>query len=345
MATAEPPVIDALLVLPRLRIQNANAISSPLTWGFPAISGFLGLMQAVQRKLPADCGLRFVGVGVVCHDFQAQTTGGYTRQFNLTRNPVKKNGSTAAIVEEGRIHLDLTLVFGVRFAEGLPRDEAERQRRAAQVAERVAGMRVAGGSVVPPLRRLPEALRRPRLVAFDVGGDAQAELFRQERRRWLPGFALVSRDDLLASHLALLRRRQPQASLLDAWLDLSRLNLRAEPPEPEDATTGRAARKPVAWRADRRPGWLVPMPVGYGALSELHPPGSVARARDRVTPFRFVESLYGIGQWISPHRLQLPTDLLWTAWADPARGLYRCVNHFVRPATLHDEDVLLDEGF
>ena len=41
----------ALLVLPRLRVQNANAISSPMTWGFPAITAFTGLMTALERRL------------------------------------------------------------------------------------------------------------------------------------------------------------------------------------------------------------------------------------------------------------------------------------------------------
>ena len=36
------PPSPALLVLPRLRIQNANAISSPLTHGFPSMTAFLG---------------------------------------------------------------------------------------------------------------------------------------------------------------------------------------------------------------------------------------------------------------------------------------------------------------
>ena len=35
---------QALLVLPRLRVQNANAISSPLTHGFPSVTAFTGLM-------------------------------------------------------------------------------------------------------------------------------------------------------------------------------------------------------------------------------------------------------------------------------------------------------------
>lgn len=327
MATSETPPVHALLVLPRLRIQNANAISSPLTWGFPGMTAFIGLMQAIERAVSKEVPLAFEGVGVVCHDFQAQATrGGFTHSFHLTRNPVDKDGDTAAIVEEGRIHLDLTLVFGVRFLGGFDVNDAEsHQRMADAVGEQVAGMRVAGGSVVPALQRLSAAQRRPRLKRLDYGAEERAKLFRIERRRWLPGFALVSRDDLLATHLAAMRKTQPDASALQAWLDLSRLNIRAERSSSTDPQTLRTTEH-LEWATQRPSGWIVPIPVGYAALSELHPPGTVAGARDRTVPFRFVESLYSVGQWISPHRLKAPADLLWRPHHDPASGLYRCVN-------------------
>ena len=53
------PEFTHLLALPRLRVQNANAISSPLTHGFPAMTAFLGLMWALERKTYA-AGLKFM---------------------------------------------------------------------------------------------------------------------------------------------------------------------------------------------------------------------------------------------------------------------------------------------
>ena len=47
---SQRPEFTHLLVLPRLRVQNANAISSPLPHGFPAMTAFLGLMWALERK-------------------------------------------------------------------------------------------------------------------------------------------------------------------------------------------------------------------------------------------------------------------------------------------------------
>ena len=42
---------DGLLILPRLRVQNANAISSSHTWGFPAPTALLGFVHALERRL------------------------------------------------------------------------------------------------------------------------------------------------------------------------------------------------------------------------------------------------------------------------------------------------------
>ncbi len=328
--TTEQASNKALLVLPRLRIQNANAISSPMTWGFPAITAFTGLMTALERRLGPDAGIAFYGVGVVCHGFEPQVTrGGYTRSFHLTRNPVSQDGSTAAIVEEGRVHLDITLVFEVELTSALL-GEAERAQLSTHIGDVIAGMRVAGGSVVPPLPGKFHNPPRPLLVLISDDAEARRKDFRKLSRRWLPGFALVSRDDLLQARLAELQLATPGATLLDAWLDLSRMNHRAVRQKTVDEKTGDTA-EAIEWVTDSRPGWIVPIPVGFAALSELHAPGTVAGARDPNVPFRFVESVYSMGQWISPHRLTDVSDLLWEPFHDPASGLYRCINAFRAP--------------
>ena len=320
------PSESALLVLPRIRVQNANAISSPLTWGFPAMSAFLGMMTALERRLGADAGIVFRAVGVVCHSFEAQvTTQGYTRAFQLTRNPVLADGSTAGIVEEGRVHLEVTLVFDVLLSSAHI-GETQRQALAEQISHMVAGMRVAGGSVMPPL---PTAQRQPKGPTLELVSqqldqeDERRQQFRRLSRRWLPGFALVSRDDLLQSRLTELQVGNPDATTLDAWLDLSRWNHRTvqAPNEQGELLT--------TWVTDPRAGWTVPIPVGYAGLSELHRPGTVTNARDMLTPFRFVESIWSIGQWISPHRLRGLDDLLWYSQVEgDDNSLYRCRNDY-----------------
>jgi CRISPR-associated protein Csy2 len=338
MSNDLPATFDrALLLVPHLQVQNANAISGPMTWGFPSITAFVGLMAALERKLGANCPLQFNGVGVVCHHFEAQTHRGYTHSFHLSRNPIRKDGSTAGIVEEGRIHLEISLVFDVSLSSQVA-DDAARQQLAQTVADLLATMRIAGGSVIAPHSPRSRRALQPQLRLEAEEPEQQRQEFAQLSRRLLPGFALVARDDLLQAHQYTLSQRQSKGheagqhtptTALDAWLDLSRINTRAvrvpvSPAQGGEAQTERTER--IEWQRDARPGWLVPIPVGYAGLSELHPAGSVAQARDATTPLRFVESVCSIGQWISPHRLRHAAQLIWWPTYDEATGLYRCTN-------------------
>lgn len=192
----------------------------------------------------------------------------------------------------------------------------------------VATMRVAGGSVIVPPGRVRKA-PQPQLQVLDEDAQKRAAQFRGLRRKWLPGFALVSRDDLLQERHKDLLAGEPQSTLFDAWLDLSRLNYRARPVEQRgnDASTPSPAIK-HEWVPDTRPGWIVPIPVGFVGITELHGPGTVIGARDPSVPVQFVECVYSVGQWVSPHRLGDVDQLMWQPIYDPHTQLYQCTNDF-----------------
>ncbi len=135
------------------------------------------------------------------------------------------------------------------------------------------------------------------------------------------------RDDYLNEHTETLQAEDDSATALDAWLDLCRLNheCRIETQQDKEGQTKEVAK----WEIRRPyPGWLVPIPVGYGAISDLFAPGEVANARDPGVSFQFVESLYSIGEWVSPHRLRSPDALLWFVSNDLERGVYRLTNDY-----------------
>lgn len=314
------PHFDHLLVFPRLRVQNANAVSSPLTHGFPSITAFLGLAWALERKVrAAGLEVSFPAIGVLSHDHQEQATGsGFVHTFHLTRNPVGHDGRTAPIVEEGRIHLDLSLAFAVR-CDRWTREPSSRDADVSLVAELLSASRIAGGTLHPSGRA---AHRRCKPYVVDLSGNDEDRrlAFRKACMRLLPGFVLVSRDDRMQARLAELRNADATATQLDAWLSLARVNWTWR----SDQNSTRAE-----WHHDRKDqGWLVPIPVGYGALGDLHPPGAVRNARDTTTPFRYVESLYSIGEWIGPHRLYSPEQMLWYADSQIDVGLYRARNDY-----------------
>jgi len=311
--------LQALLFLPRIRVQNANAISSPLTWGFPAPSAFLGFAHALNLRVREKMNLNLNGVGIICHAFEPQVhsvAGKRTKVFALTRNPLNKNGESPPIVEEGRAHLEITLIMG---AEGESLwDGTDLSDLACAIGEVANAMRLAGGSILPG-RGGAEAT--PYLVKLPEDVQGMADESRKFRRKLLPGFALVERPDILQERVRLLKDGTANATALDALLEFSTLNFA---PERTEAAEG----EKVLWRIQPKSGWLVPVPVGYAAISDIYAPGTVANTRAPDVPFRFVESLLGLGQWISPHRIADLRSLLWYHDAQPAHGLYRCHNNY-----------------
>jgi CRISPR-associated protein Csy2 len=333
----KPERFEAVLLLPRLRVQNANAISSPLTWGFPPPSAFTGFAHALQRRLNSQgLDLRFGSVGIACHQFEPQTfqpPGRYTQVFNLTRNPLDKDGNTQAIVEEGRTHLEVSLLITVS-GDDCPLNEAQCKALAAKVLHQAEGMRLAGGSILHNPRR---GKHPAQWIDWPTNREGQTSAFAQLRRHLAPGFVLVSRAQLLADHMRAMQKVCAESTALDALLDLCALHY--TPPtlttadaeidtgEGDESADVQAVNLPTVaskdWTVSRRkPGWLVPLPVGYAAISQLYAPGEVKNARDNDTPFRFVESVLSLGEWVGPHRIKNLHDLLWRHHAQPEAGLY-----------------------
>lgn len=305
--------MDNLLILRNVRIENANAVAG-LTWGFPAISNFLGFVHALSRKLPPELEMALTGCGVICHHRQVhafQPGGWGDFVFAQTRNPLTQKGESPSFVEEGRMHLTISLVISVN---GLLEDPEE---FGDLIEPLVLAQRLAGGSITEVDRvdvfRLPD--NRKERAVFE----------KRQLKRLLPGFALVQRADVLAEHTYRLLEQDSSAEKLDAWLDFSALKFQAEAPDNETEQ-----QSTVQWNVVHKPagGWLVPIAVGYRGISELYSPGEVAKARDGVTPFRFVESVYTVGEWISPHRVEHIEDIIWRYDVNPETGWYACINNY-----------------
>lgn len=306
--------MDALLILRKIRVENANAIAG-LTWGFPAISNFLGFVHALSRKLPAELELNLEGCGVICHEQQVQThqpRGWGDHVFGLTRNPLTKEEKSPAFNEEGRMHMTVSLLIPVA---GMLDDRSGPNELKLLIEKLALTQRLAGGTIINigavDLIEPPEDFEK--LQLFE----------RQQLRKLLPGFALVQRTDLLAEHTRQRCEQDRDVEPLDAWLDFSAIKFKAERPD------GVVDEQTLAeWRYVPKPGggWLVPITTGYRGISDLYGPGSVERSRDAITPFRFVESVHSIGEWISPHRVTKLEHLIWRYHAEPETGWYLCRN-------------------
>lgn len=270
------------LMIDHIKIENANAISSPLTYGFPAISGFLGAVHALNRKLDSKQPIYLDGVLIACHDCDVQVYrphrfSNYT--FRLTRNPVAKNGSTRSIIEEGRVHLDVSLVVEVKIDDITTLDdEPQKDAFVKQVIQALYQQRIAGGNVV--------SIESVTLHPSSIDDRELCHLL-------LPGYVLCEAKQDLQAITAALQQHDSDATELDALIEMARLHHHPQSDGKLKTTTIKQGR-----------GWLVPLQLGYRAISPLFAPGQMQHVRSDSHPTQFVESVYGLGKWVFPLRLK-----------------------------------------
>lgn len=275
------------LLFKKVIIDGANTISSPLTYGFPAITGFLGSFHAMSRKMADDEQLSSVSLGGVllaCHDCKPQmyrpnTYNNYT--FNQTRNPIKKDGKTASIIEEGKCRLVMSFVVEVLAETTLT---AEQQAPAIQKTKQwIQQQRMAGGSV--------RGLAQFGPVQFFDSSDISAVI-----PQLLPAFVLMDAQDEFAQIINEVQKDYPDATPLDALIDVCALHHMPETKANGDTKWTTTSRKSGH-------GWLVPMPIGYQGISDCYEAGVMQNVRNPEYPSQYVEAIYSLGKWVYPQRL------------------------------------------
>ena len=319
--------MKSLLTIKRIRVENANAIAG-LTYGFPAISQFLGYTHALSRKIQncdanQDGAVSLNGCAVICHSHQVkaqQPAGWGDYVFSLSRNPLTKEGKTPPFNEEGKMHMEVSLLIE---CDGYLSDDSFETLRE-DIIQIAPTLRLAGGLIIDigqvKLEPIPDTVKGQRKILFSL----------------LPGFLLLDRSSLLEKHHASLIEQDANVELIDSLLDFCSLKFKAIPRLKEDDAIADENTN-ADWERIPKPalGWLVPITTGYKAISPLYPPGEVANARDTETDFRFVESIYGIGEWVSPHRMNNIEDTFWRYHAED--NWYLCKNDAKLNLTYHTQ--------
>jgi len=286
------------LLIPHLKLLNANAMSSPYTIGFPAMTAWLGAVHALQRKLQTkDCDVALTKVAVSCHEFNLQTykgQGDFVHSIIGTANPLDKDGSRPAFIEEARCHLEVSLLIEI---ENLGFKKREQLLKI--VPDLVSSMKFASGDVL--------SVQKCQIIDFDEDESHDKEL-RPILNKLMLGHVLIERRDLVVESM------NQGRDALDAVLDYLKVTHSSAVDE-----NGK-----VTWNSKRQThGWLVPIAIGFQGISEL---GQAKNQRDANTPHRFAESVLTLGEFVMPYRIEHIDQLLWQYHVDLENNLYLCKN-------------------
>ena len=206
------------ILINRIHVQNANAVAG-FTWGFPAITHFMGFAHALSLKIQKSDFNEYSisGCGVVCHEHITHTYGDYEALFSQTKNPgamhfeKNKAGKNPSIIEEGKMKITVSLLIHLDgFLGGQADNFTEWLKKQCLL------QRLAGGTI----------LDVESIQIFDLEDKSKFYLL---KRKLLPGFALMDRSSLLGEHYEGELSKNSETELLDAWLDFSALKQRARP--------------------------------------------------------------------------------------------------------------------
>lgn len=206
------------ILINRVTVQNANAIAG-FTWGFPSITHFMGFTHNLSRKVSESNFGQFdlSGCGVVSHQHNSHTYGEYHALFSQNKNPgamqleKSKAGKNPSIIEEGKMNMTVSLLIGF---DGFLGNQADRFIE--WLKKQCLLQRLAGGTI----------LNIESIQIFDIQEENKFYLL---KRKLLPGFALMDRSGDLEQHYERNLQENPEAELLDAWLDFAALKQKARP--------------------------------------------------------------------------------------------------------------------
>jgi len=366
------------LLINRIKVQGANAVSG-FTWGFPAITHFLGFTHNLTRKLEKHTDfsdIKLSGCAVISHHHQVHTYG--YNQFVQSKNPpyLKSHDKAAAppVIEEGKMNMSVSLLIGCEGNIG-NRAESLKQWLHGQCLRQ----RLAGGTI----------LEIEGLDFFGIDDGQNIKNLRILIRNLLPGFILQDRSAYLEDRIEQLQQENEGTELFDAWLDFIALKQKARPVSehislhlvqqtglyPEDeayrqllsvwqehlenayeqtmipealksyfgSMPGNNANKKLLaqwkdycapnkktaadWNYIPKPkqGFLVPVMVGYKAISNVYKNKEVANTRDDETDVCFVEAVHSVGEWQGVHRIKDEEALKQSLWQyDYQKHWYLC---------------------
>jgi len=310
--------MKSVILIPHIKVQNANALSSPYTVGFPAVTAWLGAVHALQRKINEklernkENRIVFSGTGIVSHSFNLQVykgPGDYEYSIISTSNPLDKDGQRPSFIEEPRCHLDVSLIIEFEGVKKLEEDELIDNLDTILSSR----MKIAGGDIL------------------DFGKICIIKELSLLKKRLMPGYALIDRRDLM------IQAMEEGMDSLDALIDYLAIHHSCEKSGdgPDAYITWNSSRRRTGPQDER--GWIIPIATGFQGLSE---PGFAKNQRDPETPHLFAEAIVTLGEFIMPYKNEVNSidKLLWQYSYDSKNSMYLCKQNYEDSMKSFSED-------
>lgn len=299
-------MIKKFILIKNIKVQKANALSSPYTIGFPAITSWLGAVHALQRHIKNNfvdlSDLEFKAVGIVCHNFSLNIfKESYDNHIILSKNPsaTRKDhkflNTNKSFIPEATCNLDCSLLI-----EHNIQNQNNKWRKLYESVNRVLNtkLKIAGGDILS-FKSMGED------GVFLIDEHNEMEL-RKLTRKLMPGYFIKERRDLIIDSM------KEGHFALSALLD--HLKVTSVFQTDKDG-------KVYLEKSRKGPGWIVPIATGFQGITDIK---TVKGQRDFNVPHRFAEVVVTLGEFMMPYRVQNLDEMLWHYCVKQDSNLYIC---------------------
>ena len=301
-------MIRKFILIKHIKVQNANAISSPYTIGFPAVTAWLGFMHNLQRYLKKTSEdlheIELKSVGIVCHHFLLNTYKQYnshrivlSKKPPSTRKDKKFLKGSKSFIPESTCNLDCSLLIEHNI-------QINKYSTLYQCVNAVLNtMKIAGGDILN-FQKMNQGDMMFSIDEHDES-DMRSLIF-----KLMPGYMIKERKDLMIGSM------EEGHDALESLLEHLKVT----------NTSSMDNNGNVYWEQNRKgPGWIVPIATGFHGITEIK---KVKGQRDVHTPHRFAESIITLGEFIMPYRIQTLDEILWSYDINYDNNLYFCKNKY-----------------
>jgi len=300
------------IVIPRVSVKNANALSSPITIGVPAVSAFLGLGHRIQRFLNSNNfpTIRINGIGIVIHRTNLRVFKSKVAPKDFlfaSSNPLKKDGARPSTIPDPKIDFCVSLVLEIEdkdFSYLFDIDELVSE------VESILrnGLKIAGGDILPPLEdgKPSWSFDGRYKIRYETIDNDNLDENKKLLKSLMPGYTLIERRSLLA------REMEEGKDVCESLFDYLAIHNICSKDEKGN----------VEWASERKTnGWLVPISVGFQGLTI---PQKAKNQRCDEYDHLFGENLVTLGEYKLVSNFKTVNELIWRYECDLEKLLFKC---------------------
>ncbi len=286
--------MSSYILLERIKVENANALAG-VTYGFPAITSFLGFQHVLSLKFKEQFGIEFTGCAIFCHDYEINSYQQYYTRFIQNRCPPptlkntssgQKRGDKVPIIEEAK--MDMVVSILLRCDGSLSTNDDVKNGYMTQLKTWVYQARLSGGTI--------HHIRKIHILGDDLD---------KLKQKVLPSYVLKDASHYLQEHQRYCQEQGIAKTPFDVWTDFFAF---------KEQSVQNDENQNIEWKRiipPNKKGWIVPLMIGFKGISPLYQPEQVENLRDTRYPFRFVEAIHGLGEWQSSHSITNIETLFW----------------------------------